>query len=163
MPFAATDGLCRSLFIILGWVAFSLLAYKVSTTNIDNKIYDPFEILGIKSVSLRGLTICFWVPGCRGLSTQYWCCTILYLTSHSSVEFFGKGDQVSLQKTLQNIVCSVSLFFVHGVLTTYSHPDKVKLTGNDTAESVSAHFVDITKAYKAYEVIFLNLPDLTRL
>jgi hypothetical protein len=30
-----------------------------------------------------------------------------------------------------------------------SHPDKVKLTGNDTAESVAARFVEITKAYKA--------------
>ena len=37
----------------MGWAVFSLLAYKVSTTKIDNKIYDPFEILGIKSVSLR--------------------------------------------------------------------------------------------------------------
>jgi hypothetical protein len=63
MPLATTDGLCRSLFIILGWVAFSLLAYKVSTTKIDNKIYDPFEILGIKSVSLGCLTIV--VPGFR--------------------------------------------------------------------------------------------------
>jgi hypothetical protein len=52
MPLATTNTLCRSLFIILGWVVFSLLAYKVTTTKIDNKIYDPFEILGIKSVSL---------------------------------------------------------------------------------------------------------------
>ena len=30
-----------------------------------------------------------------------------------------------------------------------SHPDKVKLTVNKTIEDVSAHFVNITKAYKA--------------
>lgn len=53
MPLATTNPLCRSLFIILGWVVFSLLAYRVATTKIDIKIYDPFEILGIKSVSLR--------------------------------------------------------------------------------------------------------------
>ncbi|ETW84592.1 molecular chaperone, DnaJ superfamily [Heterobasidion irregulare TC 32-1] len=29
------------------------------------------------------------------------------------------------------------------------HPDKVKLTANDTAESVASRFVDITKAYKS--------------
>ena len=52
MPLATTHPLCRSLFIILGWAVFGLLAYKVTTTKIDNKIYDPFEILGIKDVSL---------------------------------------------------------------------------------------------------------------
>lgn len=31
-----------------------------------------------------------------------------------------------------------------------SHPDKVKLGVNDTMEAVEAHFVEITKAYKAY-------------
>jgi hypothetical protein len=55
MPLTAADHLCRSLFIILGWVTFSLLAYKVATTKIDIKIYDPFEILGINSVSVTCL------------------------------------------------------------------------------------------------------------
>jgi preprotein translocase subunit Sec63 len=31
----------------------------------------------------------------------------------------------------------------------YSHPDKVKIVGNMTAESVAAKFVEITKAYKS--------------
>lgn len=39
------------------------------------------------------------------------------------------------------------------LLTIHSHPDKVKLTGNDTAESAAALFVEITKAYKAYAII----------
>jgi hypothetical protein len=39
----------------LGWVTFGLLAYKVATTKVDNKIYDPFEILGIKSVRIACL------------------------------------------------------------------------------------------------------------
>jgi len=47
-----SDYLYRSFLIISGWVVFSLLAYRVATTKIENKIYDPFEILGIKSVSV---------------------------------------------------------------------------------------------------------------
>lgn len=47
-----------------------------------------------------------------------------------------------------------SLHFSHYVAHYLrSHPDKVKLTGNDTSESVAARFVEITKAYKAYAVI----------
>jgi preprotein translocase subunit Sec63 len=42
----------------------------------------------------------------------------------------------------------------------HSHPDKVKLTGNDTAESVATRFVEITKAYKAYAVA--TRPELTQ-
>lgn len=37
--------------------------------------------------------------------------------------------------------------------TTYfvnsSHPDKYKLVGNDTAETVANKFVELTKAYKS--------------
>ena len=44
-------------------------------------------------------------------------------------------------------------FFYCVVHDSHSHPDKVKLTGNETAESVAARFVDITKAYKAYGII----------
>jgi translocation protein SEC63 len=36
------------------------------------------------------------------------------------------------------------------VLMPSSHPDKVRLTGNMTAETVAAKFVEITKAYKSY-------------
>jgi translocation protein SEC63 len=31
------------------------------------------------------------------------------------------------------------------------HPDKIKLVGNITKEEVEARFVDVTKAYKAYD------------
>ncbi|KAF8495211.1 Sec63 Brl domain-containing protein [Russula emetica] len=86
----------KGRFIILGWVVFSRLAYKVTTTKIDNKIYDPFEILGIKST-----------------------------TSDKDI----KSHYKKLSKTY--------------------HLDKVKLTGNDTVESASARFIEITKAYKA--------------
>lgn len=42
--------ICRLLFIAVGWVAVAGLVYIVSTTTVDNKIYDPFEILGIRKV-----------------------------------------------------------------------------------------------------------------
>lgn len=90
------------------------------------------------------------------------CCTIRCLTLRLSVEFFGKGHKVSLQKTFQEIVSFhiFILLLLRCSPLTYSHPDKVKLTGNDTDESVAARFVDLTKAYKAYAVIYQGLPDL---
>lgn len=51
IPLLTTDPLCRSLFVILGWAVFGVLSYKVMNTTIENKIYNPFEILGIGSVS----------------------------------------------------------------------------------------------------------------
>jgi preprotein translocase subunit Sec63 len=33
--------------------------------------------------------------------------------------------------------------------TPHSHPDKVKLAGNQTREDADAKFVELTKAYKA--------------
>ena len=41
-----------------------------------------------------------------------------------------------------------------------SHPDKVKLAVNDTAESVAARFVEITKAYKSYGLFIGGYPKL---
>lgn len=75
---------------------FAFLAYKVATTRSDNKIYDPFEILGIK---------------------------------HGMAE-----------KEIQSHYKKLSRKF---------HPDKVKLTGNMTLESVNEYFVELTKAYKS--------------
>lgn len=86
----------KSLFVILGWAVFGVLSYKVMNTTIENKIYNPFEILGI-----------------------------------------GSGTS---EKDIKSRFKKLSKIF---------HPDKAKLTGNDTAESVAARFVDITKAYKA--------------
>lgn len=97
MPLAATNPRCRSLFIILGWVAFSLLAYKATTTKIDTKIYDPFEILGITSVSLRCQTVISHCSRPLRLNIRV---VLFILTSHPSIEIFGKGYQVSLQKAL---------------------------------------------------------------
>ncbi|KAH9037635.1 Sec63 Brl domain-containing protein [Lactarius pseudohatsudake] len=98
----------KSLFITFGWAVLGFLSYKAATTTVDNKIYDPFEILGIKS----------------GISEK---------------------DIKAHYKKLSKIF----------------HPDKVKLIGNDTAESVATRFVDITKAYKSLtdETIRKNYED----
>jgi hypothetical protein len=39
---------------------------------------------------------------------------------------------------------------VHFLTYDNSHPDKVKLSANDTMEAIASKFVDITKAYKSY-------------
>lgn len=146
------DRICRGLFLSLGWVVFGLLAYKVATTKIDNKIYDPFEILGIKSVS-----VAFIANACFGFThfrPHYQCCG--YLVSYMTFIF-----RVLRKKTSNPTIKSspkYCMFLSHHLPRRiahylHSHPDKVKLTANDTAESVAARFVELTKAYKAYAAI----------
>jgi translocation protein SEC63 len=36
-------------FVIVGWSVFAYLCWKVAGAKMDNKVYDPFEILGIKA------------------------------------------------------------------------------------------------------------------
>lgn len=42
---------CRTYFLIAGWSLFAFLCYKVAGATIENKVYNPFEILGISAVS----------------------------------------------------------------------------------------------------------------
>ncbi|KAJ3852121.1 Sec63 Brl domain-containing protein [Lentinula lateritia] len=37
----------KTIFIIGGWAVFAFLSYKVANAKMDNKVYDPFEILGL--------------------------------------------------------------------------------------------------------------------
>lgn len=47
-----TDHILNRYFILaIGWALFAWVAYKVSTAEIENKVYNPFEILDIKNVS----------------------------------------------------------------------------------------------------------------
>ncbi|KAH8118300.1 Sec63 Brl domain-containing protein [Phellopilus nigrolimitatus] len=39
----------KTMFLVAGWTVFGFLAYKVTTTHNENKVYDPFEILGIRA------------------------------------------------------------------------------------------------------------------
>jgi translocation protein SEC63 len=48
-PYSSTY---RPYFLIMGWSLFGYVSYKVANASLDNKIYDPFEILGIRMVSL---------------------------------------------------------------------------------------------------------------
>ncbi|KAJ3482277.1 hypothetical protein NLI96_g7099 [Meripilus lineatus] len=86
----------RSLSLLVGWSLFAFVAFKVATTEVHNKVYDPFEILGLKT----GVSV-------KEIKSHY--------------------------KKLSRVF----------------HPDKVKLTANQTMDMVEAKFVEITKAYKA--------------
>ncbi|OAX33624.1 hypothetical protein K503DRAFT_869439 [Rhizopogon vinicolor AM-OR11-026] len=39
----------KSLLIVVGWVAVAFLSYKVAHAELENKVYNPFEILGIST------------------------------------------------------------------------------------------------------------------
>jgi translocation protein SEC63 len=86
----------KSIFIIAGWILFAYISYKVAGAKIENKVYDPFEVLGLRA----------------GVSEKE-------IKSH-----FKK-------------------------LSRMYHPDKVKVSVNETIEAIANRFVDITKAYKS--------------
>ncbi|KAH9928945.1 Sec63 Brl domain-containing protein [Fomitopsis serialis] len=86
----------RTFCLAAGWALVAYLVYKVTTTQVENKVYDPFEVLGL-----------------------------------------GTGVDV---KTIKSHYKKLSRKF---------HPDKVKLSVNETIEMVEAKFVEITKAYKS--------------
>lgn len=52
----------RSLLIIVGWASVTFLSYKVAHAELENKVYNPFEILGISTVRLIPRTPCLLVP-----------------------------------------------------------------------------------------------------
>ncbi|KAF8603419.1 hypothetical protein BDV93DRAFT_544628 [Ceratobasidium sp. AG-I] len=78
------------------WATFGFVAYQAATAKSDTKVYNPFEILGIRAGSS--------------------------------------------EKDIKRHFKRLSVKF---------HPDKVKLAVNQTMESVSSHFVELTKAYKS--------------
>jgi translocation protein SEC63 len=51
MPFVILTFKRRSLFLIVGWSVFGFLAYKAAAMKTENKVYNPFEILEISTVS----------------------------------------------------------------------------------------------------------------
>ena len=104
--------------------------YKVADVENENKLYNPFDILGISTV---------W--------------------PHSSVNFLiytivlqgiSEKEIKSHYKKLSKLQCV--LYYIHTCAcqrVAYSHPDKVKTTVNQTIAEVEKRFIDITKAYKA--------------
>lgn len=121
----------RTLCLAAGWALAAFLVYKVLTTEVENKVYDPFEVLGLRSVRsahtlyMRSVVDCF---GMQGVDVK-------------AIKSHYKKLSRKLYVYLHFIVSHISL--------PRSHPDKVKLGINETMAMVEAKFVEITKAYKS--------------
>jgi translocation protein SEC63 len=56
MPFysyAEERFIYRTAVVVLGWSFMVFLVYKTAGAKIENKVYDPFEILGLSAVSIH--------------------------------------------------------------------------------------------------------------
>lgn len=119
------------MITILGWILFAMTVYKVANTTVESLFYDPFAILGIKSVR-----------------TLFALIGQLLLASYHRAPLRKRS-----RSTLSGFLSSCTSFWLPSSVTTSSwcssHPDKVKLGANDTFESIQEHFVNITKAYKS--------------
>lgn len=125
--------LLRAIFVAVGWAVVAFLVTRVSSTASGSKLYDPYEILDIKKV--------------RGPSAKARQADRFLIPSPSG--HHGEGDQVTVQETFPEIVRSMYTEQFETIDPPRSHPDKVKLAINQTAEEVAAKFVEITKAYKS--------------
>ena len=127
-----SPNVCRTAFLLIGWTVCGLLTYKVASAKVENKVYDPFEILGIASVCSAYSEV--------GMVYQCFRSRVLQQkkSSHTTRNYLG------------NCTSAQSSYVLSELTTCNSHPDKVKLAVNQTMEMVEAHFVEITKAYKAY-------------
>jgi hypothetical protein len=85
----------RALAIIVGWSIFAFLAYNASTNAVENKIYDPFEILGLRSVRSAGGII----PSTYDFDLYF-------------LELKRERNPFSLQKTLKTIVRPIHYIFL---------------------------------------------------
>jgi len=74
----------RVLLITAGWAAVAFLSFKAAHAELENKVYNPFEILEISTVCLAQ------------------CIHSLWLLIHAGSN--GKGDQVAFQGTITIIV-----------------------------------------------------------
>jgi len=123
----------RAIFVVVGWAVLAFLVTRVSSTASGSKLYDPYEILDIKKV--RG-------PFAKARRVNRF--LILFPSG-----YHGEGDQVTVQETFLEIVRPMYAERFETIDPPRSHPDKVRLAINQTAEEVAAKFVEITKAYKS--------------
>jgi len=75
----------RTYLLLAGWSFFAFVSYKVSQLKVENKVYNPFEILGIKTVRFRTCRVWVYLMPC-------------YL------EYGRQGHKSPLQKPLTDIV-----------------------------------------------------------
>ena len=91
----------RKIGLVLGWVVFALLAYKVSKIQMDYVEYNPFNELGIDSVSK---------VGCKFPPPPIWCscsdpiCSKVQKVSFMNVYHFS----INLLSGCKDVSCSSS-------------------------------------------------------
>lgn len=118
----------RTAVLLIGWSVVAFLVSRVRNAESDNKVYDPYEILGISAV--RAVS-----PARR-----------MALIRSPRVPRRRKSSPFSRsfpKSSTYHRVCWARSDHVS------SHPDKVKATVNDTVEQIANRFVEITKAYKS--------------
>lgn len=75
----------RALVLLVGWSLVAFLVYRVRNVVSDNKVYDPYDILGIATVR----------PSCYVPS---------YVLTPSHAGRHRKRNQIALQKAVENLV-----------------------------------------------------------
>lgn len=45
--------LCRFVGVVIGWIVFAYLTYRVATVKIEVEVWDPYEVLGISEVNVQ--------------------------------------------------------------------------------------------------------------
>lgn len=60
----------RSMILVSGWSLFAFLCWKVSNAKTDNKLYNPFEILGISEVCAFPETLTYFVDTGLGYTRE---------------------------------------------------------------------------------------------
>jgi hypothetical protein len=88
----------RAILITAGWCIFAYLCFKVAGAKIENKVYDPFEILGLGSVSFTR----------HEQTSGVMMCPDLLLDLGSDTE----RNQITLQEAIAHVVRPLSLFLV---------------------------------------------------
>ena len=67
--YSAFDHCHSSYFLVTGWALFVFVSYRVSQLKVEYNIYNPFEILGIKSVCLMSM---YTMVVSNFLFPEYW-------------------------------------------------------------------------------------------
>lgn len=97
----------RGAFIIVGWTAFVLLSWKLLNTKSENIVYNPFEILGIRSGSTEKEIKSHY----KKLSKKL-CVLAFYWTWYSVLNAFEYSHPDKVKLAVNQTLEEVSAYFV---------------------------------------------------